>query len=155
MRAFIKISGFLLVCTAIYGGYRGYKHWSDADAADQQRVAKKKEWVYAQIQEPATGSHSLMVTVAREFTGESNADIGPCDWSAAPKWGNSFTNPHWLGHAEGSSGMRVWCNAEVKGLSDDLPAGIELQYQWDWQDGAGVTAFAWRWDPDMNSGSGE
>jgi hypothetical protein len=146
MRALVRLSEFLLVCAGLaYGGYRGYKHWNEVEAADRQELAKEKDYVYARIQESATGSHTLMVAIAREFTGEGKAELGPCDWSAAPKWGGSYSNPHWFGHTEGSSGMTVWCTAEIKGVSDYLP---ELQYQWDWEDGAGVTSFSWRYDPD-------
>ena len=141
MRALTKLSAFLLVCmTLVYGGYRAYKHLSEVDAVEQQELAKHKEWVYARIQESVTGSHDVMVAVAREYTGEKNVEVGPCNWSAALKWGRSYKNPNWFSDTKNSTGMHVWCEVTLQGVPDE---GSELLFEWDWGELEGVTSFSW------------
>src|SRR5664279_3469522 len=124
----VRLAGVCLVWVAvIFGGYKLYRHWCDLDAAQQQELTERKQFVYGRIQHSVVGSRTIMVAIARDFTAEENADIDSCDWSARP----IEVHGHW--------GMRVICDCEI--IGGMIPQ--EMQYKWEWEDGRGVISFSW------------
>jgi hypothetical protein len=129
---FVRLAGVCLFwAVVIFGGYKLYQHWRDLDAADQQQLTERKQFVYGRVQHSVVGSRTIMVAIARDFTAEENADIGSCDWSARPI------------DVKGSSGMQVISDCEI--IGGMIPH--EMRYKWEWEDGRGVISFSWGWAP--------